>query len=115
MAPIDTQVDPLAELAFELERFEWTAADRLEITGRWYGIRGRRFVRPTLHLRVDGRRRRLIALLDHKPWAADTEDLWTAAFTWRGTHEGVPDARLEVSPDVVLDLPAPGTPAPSQA
>ena len=59
--------------------------DRLEVTGRWFGVRGRRFMRPTLHVRVDGRRRRLIAVLDHKPWAADTEDTWTAAFAWRGT------------------------------
>ena len=87
MARIDTPADPFTELAFELERFEWTAADRLEVSGRWFGVRGRRFVRPTLHLRVDGRRRRLIAVLDHKPWAADTEDLWTAAFTWRGTQQ----------------------------
>jgi hypothetical protein len=113
MARIDTPADPFTDLAFELERFDWTAADRIEVTGRWYGVRGRRFVRPTLHLRVDGRRRRLIAVLDHKPWAADTEELWTAAFTWRGDQSGVTDARLEVSPDVVLDLPAPGTAAPN--
>ena len=115
MARIDTPADPFTELAFELERFEWTAADRLEVSGRWYGVRGRRFVRPTLHLRVDGRRRRLIAVLDHKPWAADTEDVWTAAFAWRGTQQGVTDPRLEVSSDVVLDLPAPGSATPAPA
>src|SRR3954465_6637727 len=114
MAPIDQQVDPPAGRAFELERFEWTAADRLEVSGRWFGVRGRRFVRPTLHLRVDGRRRRLIALLDHKPWAAATDALWTAAFTWRGDHSGVTATRLEVSPDVILDLPAPGGEAPAE-
>ena len=74
MARIDTPADPLADLAFEVERFEWTSDDRLLVTGRWFGVRGRRFMRPTLHLRVDGRRRRLIAVLDHKPWAADTEE-----------------------------------------
>jgi hypothetical protein len=111
MAPIDAPADSLAELAFELEHFEWTADDRLEVTGRWFGVRGRRFVRPTLHVRVEGRRRRLIAVLDHKPWAADTEALWTAAFTWSGDHAGVTGARLEVSPDVILDLPNPGAKA----
>ena len=74
MARIDTPADPLADLAFEVERFTWPSDDRLEVTGRWFGVRGRRFMRPTLHLRVDGRRRRLIAVLDHKPWAADTEE-----------------------------------------
>jgi hypothetical protein len=108
MARIDTSADPLSELTFEIERFEWTAADRLEVTGRWFGVRGQRFMRPTLHLRADGRRRRLIALLDHKPWAPDTAGLWTAAFAWRGDHTGITDPRLEVSTDIVLDLPTPG-------
>src|SRR4051812_10309503 len=113
MARIDTPADPLTELAFEVERFGWTASDRLEVSGRWFGVRGRRFVRPTLHVRVDGRRRRLIAVLDHKPWAADTEGLWTAAFAWRGDRADVTDTRLEGSPDVILDLPAPGAAMPS--
>src|SRR3954454_18597843 len=102
----------LDQLAFELERFEWLTDDRLEITGRWYGVRGLRFVRPTLHARAGGRRRRMIALLDHKPWAADTEGLWTAAFAWRGPREDITSARLEVGPDVVVDLPEPGSATP---
>src|SRR4051794_5956538 len=73
----------LDQLAFEVERFEWQGDDRLEVSGRWYGVRGRRFMRPTLHVRAGGRRRRMIALLDHKPWAADSEDTWVAAFAWR--------------------------------
>src|SRR3954451_4260736 len=100
--------EPRTELGFELESFDFTAADRLEVTGRWFGIRGRRFVRPVLTLRVDGRRRRLIAVLDHKPWAPDGEGTWVAAFAWRGEHGTMSNARLEVAPDVVLELPAPG-------
>src|SRR4051812_7701237 len=106
MARITTE--PRTELGFELERFDFTAADRLEVTGRWFGVRGRRFVRPVVNLRVDGRRRRMIAVLDHKPWAADAEGTWIAAFAWRGEHGRITNARLEVAPDVVLDLPAPG-------
>src|SRR5918999_1342196 len=34
-------------VSFEVERFAW-ADGRLEVTGRWYGIRGRRFLRPSL-------------------------------------------------------------------
>src|SRR4051794_8577158 len=105
----------LDQLAFELESFEWRADDRLEVTGRWYGVRGLRFVRPTLHARAEGRRRRMIALLDHKPWAADTEGLWTAAFTWRGPREAITSAELQVAPDVVLELPEPGSAAPGPA
>ena len=107
-----TTTEPRTELGFELESFEWTAADRLEVSGRWFGVRGRRFVRPVMNLRVDGRRRRLIAVLDHKPWAPDAEAPWLAAFAWRGEHGAITNARLEVAPDVVLDLPAPGDDAP---
>jgi hypothetical protein len=103
-----TPSDPLAELAFEIERFEWTGEDRLEVTGRWFGVRGLRFIRPTLHVRLGERRRRLIALLDDKPWPPDAEGPWVASFTWEGPHDGVTAARLEVAPDVVLDLPMPG-------
>ncbi len=107
MQRTDTRPDPLTDLAFELERFEWTD-DRLEVVGRWFGVRGHRFIRPTLHLKLGDRRQRLIALLDDKPWAADGEGAWTAAFAWTGEHDGVTAARLEVAPDVILDLPSPG-------
>lgn len=35
-------------VSFELDRFELIDEDRLEVSGRWYGVRGRRFVRPSL-------------------------------------------------------------------
>ena len=110
-ASIGSRGGPAHELAFEIERFEWTGDDRLEVTGRWFGVRGQRFMRPTLHVRVGDRRRRMIALLDHKPWPADGEGPWIAAFSWRGPPDGVTAARLEVAPDVVIDLPAPGADA----
>jgi hypothetical protein len=71
-----------SEVDFELERFERTAEDRIEISGRWFGLRGRRFVRPVLNLNAGGSRRRAIALLEHKPWAADDGEPWIAAFHW---------------------------------
>ena len=42
----------LAELTFEVERFEWQDDDRLEVRGRWYGVRGQRFIRPAFHVRA---------------------------------------------------------------
>src|SRR3954453_5279610 len=98
----------LDQLAFEVDHFDWPEDDRIEVRGRWFGVSGRRFVRPTLHVRIAGRRRRMLALLDHKPWSPDDESTWVAAFAWRGTHDGVSTARLEVAPDVILDLPQPG-------
>src|SRR5690348_8227868 len=108
MSQTVTPADPPAALGFELERFGWTGDERLEVTGRWFGVRGRRFIRPTLTLRAGGRRRRMIALLEHKPWPANEDETWTAAFAWRGAREEITTARMEVAPDVVLELPAPG-------
>ena len=101
---------PAGAPAFELERFEWAAPGRIEVVGRWSAIRGRRFVRPTLTLRGDGGTYRLLALLEHKPWAADEGDLWIAAFPWEGEPLAFESANLAVATGVELELPAPGAP-----
>ena len=95
------------QTGFELDRFQWSDDDRLELEGRWFGVRGRRFVRPVLTVRVAGGRRRLLAVLEHKPWAADEGAAWIAAFPWEGSHEDVGDAELEVGA-LTVDLPPPG-------
>src|SRR5215217_1894380 len=97
-----------SEVDFELERFERTGEDRIEIAGRWYGLRGRRFVRPVLNLRSGGARRRSVALLEHKPWAADDGQPWLAAFAWPEDTGEVDGAELEVGPGLIVELPAPG-------
>ena len=97
-----------SEVDFELERFERTQPDRVEIVGRWFGLRGRRFVRPVLNLHGGGPRRRLIALLEHKPWAAEDGEPWIAAFTWPANAEDITRAELEVGPGLVVELPPPG-------
>src|SRR5688500_9586935 len=109
--PTQTRVPGAAssEVDFELERFERITADRIEIAGRWYGLRGRRFVRPVLNLRtVGGSKRRAIALLEHKPWAADDGQTWLAAFAWPQGAGDVEGAELEVGPGLIVDLPPPG-------
>ena len=95
-------------VAFEVERFEWTSRDRVELVGRWSGLRGHRFLRPTLDVLVNGERRRMLADLEHKPWAPEDGQDWVAAFTWRGEPANFDDAELTVSPDVAVQLPAPG-------
>jgi len=95
-------------VAFEVERFEWTTADRLELVGRWSGLRGHRFLRPTLDVQVDGERRRMLADLEHKPWAPEGGQDWVAAFTWRGEPADLDEAELTVSPELAVQLPAPG-------
>src|SRR4051794_25248503 len=95
---------------FEVDRFGWTGEDRLELEGRWFGVRGWRFVRPTLDLRVDGSRVRLLALLDHKPWAALDGETWVAAFPWEGEPLAFESAELAVAPSVEVALPPPDAP-----
>jgi hypothetical protein len=103
--PRDTAAAP-AGVSFEVDRFAW-ADGRLEVSGRWYGIRGRRFLRPTLDVEVDGTSRRMLAVLEHKPWAADDGEEWVAAFEWRGDPVALPVAELAVAPELAVVLPPP--------
>ena len=95
-------------VSFELERFEWVGDDRLELVGRWAGLRGHRFLRPTLDVEVGGERRRMLAVLEHKPWAAEEGEDWIAAFAWRGAPAKFDDAELTVSPELAVPLPPAG-------
>ena len=80
----------------------------MEVAGRWFGVRGRRFVRPALTLsRTDGELRAL-ADLDGKPWAAEDGDLWHAAFSVEAGLEGAREIELTVAPDIVIALRARG-------
>jgi hypothetical protein len=94
-------------VSFEVERFEWTAGDRLELAGRWFHVRGRRFLRPTLDVEVDGRIRRLLATLEHKPWASEEGEVWQAAFAWDGDVADIDAAQLTVGPDLAVELGPP--------
>ena len=102
-----TDAEVLPGVTFEVERFEWTADDRLALVGRWFGLRGHRFLRPTLDVDVSGERRRMLADLEHKPWAAQEGEEWIAEFRWRGEPAHFQDAELTVSPDLAVQLPQP--------
>jgi hypothetical protein len=97
-------------VAFELDRFEVTEEDRLEVTGRWSGVRGLRFMRPSLTVKTDDGERSLLAVLEHKPWAAEEGSDWIAAFPWQGAAPDPGQMELAVAPSVVVDL-APELPA----
>jgi hypothetical protein len=98
-------------VTFEVERFEWTAPGRLEVVGRWFGLRGQRFLRPTLDVEVGGQSRRLLALLEHKPWVAAEGGEWVATFAWEGDPVDFTGAELAVGPDLAVELPPAGVPA----
>jgi hypothetical protein len=103
--PVDATTTGAAVL--EIERFEWATPERIELVGYWTGLRGRRFVRPTLVLKGEGEQTRLLALLEHKPWVAHDGEEWTAAFAWEGEVVKFEGAELNVGSGIDLDLPAP--------
>jgi len=98
-------------VSFELERLA-LEGDELVISGFWTGVRGMRFVRPTLH--VDDRR--ILATLEHKPWAPAENVLWKAAFPWTGGIALDADTlALAVAPQVIVPLGETATGAPAAA
>jgi hypothetical protein len=105
-----TQLEPAS---FEVERFELARNACLEVRGRWFGVRGRRFMRPTLTAVAGGREHRLLAVLDHKPWVAEEGETWLAAFPCSTDPAALLEAELTVAPDVTVSLPPPSLPPPS--
>src|ERR1700739_2543393 len=95
-------------VAFELGRFEMPEKHRREVNGRWFGVRGRRFIRPSLTLVADEEQRRLLADLDHKPWAAEDGQPWEATFPYDEPEDHWLEAELSVAPDITVTLPLPG-------
>jgi len=95
------------ELSFELERFEWVGDDRLEVSGRWQGLTGRRLSRPVLTVEADGRRRRLTALPGGQLPAKGSDEPWRATFAWSHGLADIESAELEVGRNVIVELPAP--------
>jgi hypothetical protein len=95
---------------FELDQFE-RSGDRLRVEGRWSDVRGMRFMRPTLTIGD----RRVLAVLDHKPWAPEEGQPWIAEFPWEGAEVDPTLAELAVAPSVAVPLSSPGVPVEPRA
>jgi len=100
--------------SFEVERFELAGDACLEVRGRWFGVRGRRFMRPALTVVADGREQRVLAMLDHKPWSAEEGEAWLAAFPWSEDPSVLGETELTVAPDLTVPLPPPSSRAPGR-
>lgn len=107
MGDLGQQEPSLDAAAFELTRFEWDGDGLIELEGAWSGVRGTRFVRPTLVVAGGGETRRLLATLEHKPWEPRDGEPWRAAFAWEGGPIEVESAELGVAPGIDVELPAP--------
>jgi hypothetical protein len=91
-----------------VERIDASTSGRVQVAGRWFGVRGRRFMRPALTIsRKDGELRAL-ADLDDKPWAAEDGEVWRAAFSVEAGLHGARVIELAVAPDIVIELRAKG-------
>jgi hypothetical protein len=92
-----------------VERLAATADGRVEVSGRWFGVRGRRFVRPALTLTIGDRgpERRCLAELEHKPWAAEDGQPWMAAFPVDVDLASASSIELSVAPDIEITLRSP--------
>src|SRR5690349_9232210 len=98
-----TERPGLAEAArFALASCELDGGN-LVVHGTWSGVRGLRFVRPTLLVGDKS----VLATLEHKPWDPTTPD-WTAAFPWSGVAPATDALRLSVAPQITVDLGAEG-------
>ncbi|MFL5822672.1 MAG: hypothetical protein ACJ764_04445 [Solirubrobacteraceae bacterium] len=106
-------LDPIlrvGSVVFELDRFELVGGDTYTVQGRWFGVRGRRFIRPTLTALVEDHSVRVLADLEHKPWAAEDGQPWEAVFSSRQVDGKILQAELAVAPDLLITLPSPGEP-----
>ena len=105
---VEPATTPTNGVEFELDRIAMAGEDRIEVNGRWFGVRGRRFIRPSLTLLADEEQRRLLADLDHKPWAAEDGEPWQATFPYEDPDDQWVEAELNVAPDITVTLPLPG-------
>lgn len=104
MSRVSDAVARAGRVAFELDRFAITDDELFVVEGCWYGVRGRRFIRPSLTVTVEGNETRLLADLADKPWAADDGEPWKAAFPSALDIVDIEKAELTVAPDITIAL-----------
>ena len=92
---------------FELERFEWGAPDRLELSGRFIGLGGVSADAPMLVVVGNDRVHRLSAVPHSAAGPPGEGRRWQAAFAWHGPPVAFDVAELQLGPDLVVELPEP--------
>jgi hypothetical protein len=96
--------------AFELHGLEWTAPDRLEVTGEFTRLADPPAEAPVLVVRGAQGTRRLSALPESVSGAPEEGRPWRAEFAWEVAPTPFDDAALEFGDAVVVELGAPEAP-----
>jgi hypothetical protein len=97
-----------AHETFALERFGWEAPDRLELCGTFAQLRDVPLETPVLVVRGAERAHRLPAVSDGAAAPPEQGRPWRAEFAWQEAPEAFDGAQLELGPDLLIELPAPG-------
>src|SRR4051794_17437570 len=96
------------QATFALDRFEWTAARRLEVAGRWWsGLEGQEQATPVLALRAGGRVHQLPPIPESVGGSLASGKRWHAVFAWDGEPAEIEGAELAIGSHLVIELPAP--------
>jgi hypothetical protein len=93
---------------FELERFAWGSADRLEVCGRFEGLSALPEGPPALVVHGAGGSHRL-AVTPDAPWPPADGETWQAAFVWQKPPAPFEAAELMLGGGLAVELPRPGS------
>ena len=98
---------PREGASFELERFAWEGSDRLELSGRFIGLREVSTDDPVLVIVAGDRVDRLPAVPGSVAGPPEEGRRWRAAFAWHGPPVAFDVAELQLGSDLVVELPEP--------
>jgi len=98
---------PRHRLTFELARFAWGAPDRLELSGRFVGLRDAPQDDPELVISGANGVHHLPVVPDSLSGSLEDGRWWDAVFAWQEPPVAFEEARLTFGSDLVVDLPGP--------
>ena len=99
---------PADTRSFALERFAWSAPDRLELAGTFAGLEGRLAELPVLVLSGPERTHRLPAAAADVSGAPENGEPWRAVFVWPEAPAAFESAVLQLGGELAVGLPEPG-------
>lgn len=94
-------------MTFELERFVWTAPDRLELAGRFLGLGDAPLGAPGLAVPDGDSTHWLPVLADESGSPPVDKERWCVTFCWQEAPVAFNRAELHLGPETVVELPGP--------